>query len=405
MDDVRTIDGSQIGAWVKQMGVGFFFVPAEGYADYLLGIVDLDRTRASFDGETVVGTLRSFATALTVPGPAEIRASALTNVTVAPTHRREGRLSRMIDADLRESADRGEAVSILIASEYPIYGRFGYGPAVDAARFTVRTGGIRFRRSYAGAVELVSPATMREEAPRVYDRFRLAQPGSIERRDHEWDRVLHVVAVPGDEPSKDVLALYRSPAGEVDGYVRYGVKDDWDVMVPEGVLQLKELVATTAEAYGALWQYCADVDLLTSIEAGDRPVDDPIGLLLADGRAVRHTAVHDFVWVRVLDPVATLAGRTYATEGSLVIEVVDATGIAAGRFALEGGPDGASCSPSAATADLTVPVDALGSVSLGGMAFARLAYVGRVDEHRPGALAQADALFRTARAPWCNTWF
>ena len=27
------------------------------------------------------------------------------------------------------------------------------------------------------------------------------------------------------------------------------------------------------------------------------------------------------------------------------------------------------------------------------------------DEHRPGALAEADALFRTADEPWCSTFF
>ena len=59
--------------------------------------------------------------------------AALTNVTVAPTHRRRGLLRRMITNDLRSAADRGEPVGIPIASEYPIYGRFGYGAAAEGA--------------------------------------------------------------------------------------------------------------------------------------------------------------------------------------------------------------------------------------------------------------------------------
>ena len=47
----------------------------------------------------------------------------------------------MITRDLAESVERGEAVGSLIAAEYPIYGRFGYGPAVEAVDLTVDGGG------------------------------------------------------------------------------------------------------------------------------------------------------------------------------------------------------------------------------------------------------------------------
>ena len=50
-------------------------------------------------------------------------------------------------------------------------------------------------------------------------------------------------------------------------------------------------------------------------------------------------------------------------------------------------------------------VNALGSVYLGGCAFAQLARGLRVEQLRPGALAVADALFRTDRALWCPEIF
>src|ERR1700730_1288533 len=102
------------------MGVGVLNPVADGYAQYFLGDVDLDRTWAAFDGPALVGTLRSFATAFTVPGPSQVNVAALTNVTGAPTHRRQGILTEMISADLRDTAERDEPVGILIASEYPI---------------------------------------------------------------------------------------------------------------------------------------------------------------------------------------------------------------------------------------------------------------------------------------------
>ncbi len=66
---VRTIEASEIDAWTRCMGVGFLFTVADGFGQYFLEEVDLHRTWGAFDGERVVGTLRSFATAFTVPGP------------------------------------------------------------------------------------------------------------------------------------------------------------------------------------------------------------------------------------------------------------------------------------------------------------------------------------------------
>jgi predicted acetyltransferase len=85
--------------------------------------------------------------------------------------------------------------------------------------------------------------------------------------------------------------------------------------------------------------------------------------------------------------------------------VTDTLGIAAGRFVLDGGPDGATCTPTDASAELTLPVDTLGSLYLGGVSALTLARAGRLDEHAPGALARADTMFRSADTPWCSTWF
>ncbi len=387
------------------MATGFLSHPADGEGEYRLGDMDLSRTWAAFDGATVVGTLRSFATPLTVPGPAEVPSAALTNVTVAPTHRRRGLLTRMITGDLRASAERGEPVGILIASEYPIYGQFGYGAAVDAATYTVDTRTARFRRPGTGSVELVDLATLRLVAPPVYERVRAAQPGAIGRDAWWWDRTLHQVEVPGTTPVKGYQAIYRAPDGEIEGYVRYTATQEWDHMRPKGTVSVIELVTATPDACLRLWRYCCEVDLTTRVQAGDRPIDESLVWLLVDGRSLRQTGRFDFIWVRVLDVAAALSGRRYATDGRLVIEVIDPLGIAGGRFALEGGATGATCVSTGASADLTFPVDALGSVYLGGMSVLALAAAGRVDEHASGALMRADAMFRSAVTPWCSTWF
>src|SRR5579864_3266039 len=197
---VRTIEAPEINSWVQCMGVGFLFTVADGYPEYFLADVDLERTWGAFDGERVVGTLRSFPTAFTVPGPAEVRVAALTNVTVAPTHRRRGLLTEMITADLRATADRDEPLGILIASEYPIYGRFGYGAAIEGGTYRVDVAATRFRAPTEGEVSMVDLAELRAQAPAVYDLVRAAQPGAIDRDARWWDRTLHQIDVPGAAP-------------------------------------------------------------------------------------------------------------------------------------------------------------------------------------------------------------
>jgi hypothetical protein len=50
-------------------------------------------------------------------------------------------------------------------------------------------------------------------------------------------------------------------------------------------------------------------------------------------------------------------------------------------------------------------IGALGTIYLGGYNVRTLAAAGLIDEHEPGAVARADALFRSAVAPWCSSWF
>ncbi len=403
---IRTIDASEIGDWVACMGVGFLRPRSEEFAEYLLGEIDLDRTWGAFDSGQVVGTLRSFGTRLTLPGPAEQNASALTNVTVAPTHRRQGLMTDMIIADLDSSAERGEPFGILIASEYPIYGRFGFGAAIESATYTVDARAAQFRLSETGRIELTDHSTIRKEAPALYDCFRSGQPGSIERSNRLWNRILHEEEVPGAEPPKGYCALYRSDSGDLEGYLLYRAEPKWDSMGrAQGTLTVDELVSVTPAAYRRLWQFCCGVDLVTTVQAADRPVVEPLGWLLYDGRAVCQSARFDFVWVRILDVCAALSARRYLVEGRVVMEVKDELGFATGRYVLEGGPDGASCTRTSESAELSLPVDTVGSVFLGGMPLRCLAEAGRVDEHRHSALDRADLMFRSAIIPWCSTWF
>ena len=79
-----------------------------------------------------------------VPGGADVPAGGVTAVGVVSHHRRQGHLTRLMETQLRTMADRGTAVGLLVAAEWPIYGRFGYGPAIDACGFDIDARTARF---------------------------------------------------------------------------------------------------------------------------------------------------------------------------------------------------------------------------------------------------------------------
>jgi predicted acetyltransferase len=404
--EVRTITEDELEAWGRSMARGFMHVsPAEGDHEFRRGHTELDRAWAAFDGTSVVGTLRSFPTPLTLPGGASVTSAALTAVTVTATHRRQGLLTRMITGDLDSSFDKGEPAGILIAAEYPIYGRFGYGSAADHNILKLDVSRTRWVREAEGTVELVDEATARKEAPAVYERFRAQQPGAIGRDERWWDIAFRLVKFPSFPINEKFWALCRDRKGKVVGYASYTIDDHWVQRRPENTVTVGELIGVDDEATLRLWQYLAQIDWVRTVSANDRSVDDPLAWQLVDGRAVRAHERTDFLWVRPLDVTALLSTRRYPVDGRVTLEVVDDMGYANGRFAIEGGPDGATCTKARGRAELTLSASALGAVSLGGTSLSTLARAGQLDEHKAGAVTRADAFFGWSRVPWCNTWF
>jgi predicted acetyltransferase len=368
---------------------------------------DTARCLAVLDGPRLVGTYESFATELTLPGAACLPANAVTAVSVLPTHHRRGALTSMLTQDMGAARERGEAVSVLIAAEYPIYGRFGFGPTTSHAAYRLETAPARFTRDAPGSVDLVAPEALREVAPDLFERVRSEYPGQIARRPFYWDTRVGLKPSPFRTPDQHPrLAVYTSPGGEPQGYVVYDAQSEWAHGVPHGKLEVDELQAITPDAYLGLWRYLAEVDLVAEVTADMRRLDEPLAWLLADARkAWRQTMCADFLWLRALDTSRLLQSRRYATEDRLVLQVDDPLGLAGGRFALEGGPLGAQCHPTDAAADLSLNMSALGAISLGGVSLHVLHAAGRIQEERSGSLARAERLFHWPIAPWCSTFF
>ena len=410
-ETIRPIRPDELEAWFEAQSTAFYIWQTDpvAAAEARRDTFDFDRVIGAFDGDTIVGTFRTFQTSLTLPGGARIPVRAVTAVSVRPTHRRRGTLSRLIADDVQRAAGRDEVASILIASEWPIYGRFGYGPATWQAQWTLRTTAARFTVAPVGTVEFVPLAKATELVPDLYDAAAAAQPGEIGRPAHRWPYDLGLREWPGRPRWRGQIAIHRDADGRPDGYARFHGEEKWVDMAPEHAMILDELRATNVEAEVDLWRFLAQMDLTAVIKAEVRREVEPFAWYLEDARAARVSSRSDFLWVRPFDVPRLLGARRYERDGELVLEVVDAVdgqqGPAAGRYRLVVSDGEATCERTRSARELTIEARALGAASLGGTRLADVARAGSAVEHREGALREADALLRTADVPWCSTWF
>ena len=410
-ETIRTIEPDELPAWFEAFGSAFYIWHNDPHAMAVARreTIAMDRVIGAFEDDAIVGTFRTFASTLTLPGGARIPVNSVSGVSVRPTHRRRGILSRMIADDAARAVAHGDAASVLISAEWPIYGRFGYGPATWHARWTLRVRAARFRQPPVGRVELVDPLTARKLLPAVYDAYAARQPGELARPDHRWDGELGLIEVPGRPRWRGQVAIHRNAAGEPDGYARYHGEENWEDGIPDNVMVLDELHGVDVGAEVDLWRHFSQMDLTATIRADTRRELELFPWYLADARAARVTNLSDMLWVRLLDVERVLGERRYERDGDLAIEVVDvidgSPGPAAGRYRLTIRDGVATCRRTDNAPDVSLDVRALGAAVLGGTRLVDACRADGAPEHRPGALAEADLVFRTADAPWCTTWF
>ncbi|MEO6884940.1 MAG: GNAT family N-acetyltransferase [Jatrophihabitantaceae bacterium] len=372
-----------------------------------------DRAWGAQDRGRWIATLATQPRVLTVPGrdgtTTDLDVDALTNVTVNATHRRRGLLTTMLGRSLEAARDRGEPLSMLVAAEWPIYGRFGYSCAVQGANYTyfMRPPNAKIERATGGSVRQVSAEQFGAIAPTVYERARRLRAGQVDRHDPWWNRRLGLDGYGANYAGPHPYRYVHEAADGPDGLLSWAPCRDFDLDGSLGAIKVEDLVAVTDEAYRNLWAYLGGLDVVSEVVLRDRPTDEPARWLMPDGRALRQDYTGDWLWLRLLDIPASLMARSYAVPGQLVLQVADEDigGYGAGRFALDAAADGTSCRPTTGAADLQVSQRTLASVYLGARTFAQARLAEGVDELTSGALARADAMFATGLAPWNATGF
>lgn len=391
--ELRGVGEDEYSRFTSAMAVGF----GEEMTDDMMAARAREmrhgRVLAAYDGADIVGTSVAYPLAMNIPEGLSAPVAVVADVTALPTHRRRGILTRMMRRMLTEARDDGQILAALGASESIIYGRFGYGAATHNARWRIDRRHTAFAAApeWAGKTRFIGKDDALTLLPEVSVRACADRPGFVALRHEHWAEHLADFEAHRRGSGAMQFVVYEEPDGRIDGYVAYRIRGEEVIVV--------DFMSVTDAAHAALWAFCFGIDLRTAIACDNRPTDDPMPWMLADPRRLERW-LQDCMWLRIVDARAALEARRYAVEGRLRIELRDDfCGWNVGRYALEGGPDGARCVPTAEPADITLSAAELGAAYLGGAAFSALAHASRV-EGDADALRLADAMFRTRRAAW-----
>jgi predicted acetyltransferase len=417
---VNPVDIEETASWLRTMVATFLGDPngpsVERWTRVVARTWDPARAWGACDRGRWVATLRTETRTLTVPGPdggtRDLRADAVTNVTVSATHRRRGLMRQMLDGALRAARARGDAVSILIAAEWPIYGRFGYAPATWSADYVLH-------RNRGAAVPARDPSRVRASDAQeiaavgadVFTAFRRQRTGQVDRDQRWWDIALGQDGFPAPPQDADLPHNWLVHEGDdgVDGIVGWRATREGGLNPPGGRAEVWGLFAASDAADGDLWAYLSGIDLIDEIALAHRPVDEPARWLLTDGRSLVLEDRTDFLWLRLLDVPAALTARRYAIAGELVLDVRDDAPAAdidvSGRYALRADDHTVECAPTDRPADVELTQRALASIYLGGVRPAELVRSGALTELTPGALERTRLMFSTRQPPWNATGF
>jgi predicted acetyltransferase len=402
--ELRPIGATDWEDYTRANAAAFGWEPNSEQLAEVEQIFEFDRTLAAIDGDEIVGTTSIYSFDLTVPGGV-LPTAGVTWVSVKPTHRRQGILRAIMQRQLNDVHERNEPLAALWASESVIYGRFGYGLAAQNVEFTID----RLRTSLArqapscGRLRLVTREQALEAWPAVYEEVRARQPGFYTRTKKWWAH--QSMRGPDMERRAGVrFNVQYEEEGRVLGYARYRIRGEGGTEGPSGTLTVWDLTAASENAYTALWQYLFGVDLIGTITAMNRPIDEPLYWMLADPRRLVRRP-YDSLWVRLVDVPPALEGRRYGAAGRVVFDLRDPfCPWNEGRYELEAGVEGARCRRTDATPEITLGAADLAAVYLGGGRLTTLRLAGRVEGDWE-TLRRADAIFSWDPLPWCPEVF
>lgn len=270
----------------------------------------------------------------------QVATCGVSSVAVAAEHRGAGLLVRVVGATLAEAVERGEVLSTLYPTANGIYRGLGYELVSSYDTVEVPTAELGRIRSPETVTTRRAGVADWPAIHEVYAAWAAAQNGPLTRTGPRFDATdaeLH------DRFTGTTLALDGD--GTVTGFVSWSRGEGYG---HDAVLTVRDLLATDAASYRALWHVVGSFASVTGTVRLTTSGDDPARLVLP---SMTWTVVNRHPYMlRVLDlpgAVAALA-PTLAGGGVAVVDLAvvgDRLGVLDGGYRLTLGDAPGRCEP------------------------------------------------------------
>jgi len=219
-------------------------------------------------------------------------------VVVAPEYRGSGAATHLMTCLLQELRDQQMSLSTLYPAVQGLYRRVGYGPGGSHYRWRVATASLPRHPLHYPVIPL-DPAVARTPLDQVRQRLAPLVPGSVQRPDGLWHRLLQ-----SDPPPWVYLV---GPADDPQGYVvlqRHSHGKDT-------ILALADWAVVCQQAAQDLWRFLAAHSSMVDAITWSGGAMDPLALALPEQAGQVVSAKQWFT--RIVDVPLALSHRGYPT--------------------------------------------------------------------------------------------
>ena len=371
------------------------------------------RLIAALDDETnkIVGTGGADEFKITAPGGKNLNMAGIAYMGTAPTHKRRGIFTSMMNKLHEQAKERGDVLAGLWASQSVLYSRFGYGLGTLREDWSIETHSTKLIQENETNIQLefVEKEIAKKELFKIYDEFRKKQNGSTDRTEEYWNYILYE-----NENSKYnksgmsglfFVVAYKNK--QPSGYAFYNFNKESGIAHEDdkGELIVHELIAVDKETNISLWNFIFGIELVEKVTINRRAPHDPLYFLLENPRQLERMTI-DGLWVRILDPIKFLEARKYNHEGRINLEITgqnqsDIEGV----YEIDTNGETSIVKKVNSSPDISMRPSDLSSCFFGAITPFELVNSRNINAKNFDKLNLFSNMFNVLQKPWCNTDF
>lgn len=366
---------------------------------------DADRSWLAIDNDDrVAGLANGFGTRLVLPGGATVTGGGVPWVGVRVDCHGAGFGRALMEHQVADATARGDAFLALNSSQYPIYGRYGYGPTGRWWAFKIDPRRVRWLNGapMPGRVTVGHAPDVRDQLVDCYERCFGAWPGEVARHEGHWTRRL---TPRSEDKGRRLWALLHDDAGVVVAAAHYTVEEHFDETGFANRMKVEDLFGVDEASQVALWRWLLGRRLIGEVSCYRADPGSALPGAMVDPRLLVTTELADSTWLRILDVRRVLGGRSTLAAGTAVVRILDPLVSAVdGVWRLTGDGEQLLVERSDDEPEVTLDVDLLASVVFAHDMPSRLAAAGRLTGDL-AALWELDRLLAWPRTAWSSHMF